>query len=122
MWILKSAGPDRRPLTFRLPPGAIKTMGRAPRSDFIVDRALVSRIHCRFSATIDQLEVVDLASTNGTYVNDQRVKAATLADGDRLRVGRVELRVTNDTKDTKGTKDTNDTKDTSDTRDAEPTS
>jgi len=93
MWILRSSEHDRRQLTFRLLPGAIKTMGRASRSDFIVDRALVSRIHCRLSATRDQLEVVDLASTNGTYVNDQRVKAAMLAEGDRLRVGRVELRV-----------------------------
>jgi len=45
------------------------------------------------SATQEQLEVVDLASTNGTYVNDKRVKTATLAVGDRLRVGRVELKV-----------------------------
>jgi pSer/pThr/pTyr-binding forkhead associated (FHA) protein len=103
MWILQSSEPDQTRLTFRLPPGAIKTMGRAPRSDFIVDRAFVSRIHCRLTATPDQLEVVDLASTNGTFVNDQRVKTATLADGDRLRVGRVEMTVT---KDTKGKKDT----------------
>jgi pSer/pThr/pTyr-binding forkhead associated (FHA) protein len=74
-------------------------MGRAPRSDFIVEAALVSRIHCRLTATPEQLEVVDLASTNGTYVNDQRVKTATLVEGDRLRVGRLEWRVARDTKD-----------------------
>ena len=39
------------------------------------------------------LEVVDLSSTNGTFVNDKRVKTATLAAGDRLRVGRVELKI-----------------------------
>jgi pSer/pThr/pTyr-binding forkhead associated (FHA) protein len=98
MWILQSSQSDRSPLTFRLPPGAIKTMGRAPRSDFIVEAALVSRIHCRLTATPEQLEVVDLASTNGTYVNDQRVKTATLVEGDRLRVGRLEWRVARDTK------------------------
>jgi len=97
MWILQSSEPDQTPLTFRLPPGAIKTMGRAARSDFIVDAALVSRIHCRLTATPDQLEVVDLASTNGTYVNDHRVTMATLVEGDRLRVGRLELRVAKDT-------------------------
>ena len=88
MWILRS---DEA--TFRLRSGAIKTVGRAPRADFIVDAALVSRLHCRLTATDDKLEVVDLASTNGTFVNDKRVDKARLTNGDRLRVGRVELTV-----------------------------
>jgi hypothetical protein len=93
MWILQSPAPADESWTFRLPPGAVKTVGRAPRADFIVDAALVSRLHCRLTATERDVEVVDLSSTNGTYVNDQRVTKATLAVGDRLRVGRVELRV-----------------------------
>jgi pSer/pThr/pTyr-binding forkhead associated (FHA) protein len=88
MWILQSAD-----TTFRLRPGAVKTVGRAPRADFIVDAALVSRLHCRLTASDDGLEVVDLSSTNGTFVNDKRVDKASLASGDRLRVGRVELTV-----------------------------
>ena len=39
------------------------------------------------------LEVIDLDSTNGTYVNDERVDRATLESGDRLRLGRIELKV-----------------------------
>ena len=78
-------------MTFRLGPGAVKTVGRAPRADFIVDAALVSRVHCRLTAGEEQLEVVDLSSTNGTFVNDTRVATAKLTKGDRLRVGRVEL-------------------------------
>ena len=92
MWILQSAQPDAA-LIFRLGPGAIKTVGRATRADFIVDAALVSRIHCRITADEEKLEVLDLKSTNGTYVNDKRVHRAELKTGDRLRVGRVELRV-----------------------------
>ena len=88
MWVLES--PEG---TFRLKPGAIKTVGRAPRADFILDVALVSRLHCRLTAAADNLEVVDLKSTNGTFVNDKRVDKAHLSNGDRLRVGRVELRV-----------------------------
>ena len=88
MWILQSAE-----TTFRLGSGAVKTVGRAPRADFVVDAALVSRVHCRLTATNDRLEVVDLKSTNGTFVNDKRVKQAHLFAGDRLRVGRVELRI-----------------------------
>jgi len=90
MWILQSAEPAA---TFRLAAGAVKTVGRAPRADFIVDAALVSRLHCRITATADKLEVVDLKSTNGTFVNGKRVKKAQIADGDTLRVGRVELTI-----------------------------
>ena len=90
MWILRSSEPET---TFRLRPGAVKTVGRAPRADFIVDAALVSRLHCRLTASDANVEVVDLQSTNGTFVNDKRVDKATLAPGDRLRVGRVELTV-----------------------------
>jgi len=93
MWILQRSEPTDEGLTFRLRSGAIKTVGRAPRADFIVDAALVSRLHCRLTASEESVEVVDLSSTNGTFVNDKRVKKATLASGDRLRVGRVELKV-----------------------------
>ena len=93
MWILQRSEPTDEGLTFRLRSGAIKTVGRAPRADFIVDAALVSRLHCRLTASEEGVEVVDLSSTNGTFVNDKRVKKATLASGDRLRVGRVELKV-----------------------------
>jgi hypothetical protein len=90
MWILQTDGKGR-PHRFRLRSGAIKTVGRAPRADFILDAALVSRLHCRLTAEEDKVEVVDLSSTNGTFVNDKRVERAHLKNGDRLRIGRVEL-------------------------------
>jgi len=99
MWILQTSeipgtpDPDNAPLTFRLSAGATKTIGRAARADFIVDRALVSRLHCRLTAGDEKLEVEDLSSTNGTFVNDQRVDRASIASGDRLRVGRIELTI-----------------------------
>src|SRR4029453_10564031 len=88
MWILQSEEG-----TFRLTPGADKTAGRATRADFIVDAALVSRVHCRLTATDRHVEVEDLSSTNGIFVNDKKVSRANLATGDRLRVGRVELTI-----------------------------
>jgi pSer/pThr/pTyr-binding forkhead associated (FHA) protein len=91
MWVLKTADDADTPFTFRILPGNIKTIGRAPRADFIVDAALVSRIHCRLSAGATELEVKDLDSTNGTYVNGVRTPQAKLKDGDRLGVGRVDL-------------------------------
>jgi pSer/pThr/pTyr-binding forkhead associated (FHA) protein len=92
MWILRSSEPDTT-LTFRLARGASKTVGRAPRADFVVDAALVSRLHCRVVAADERIDVEDLSSTNGTFINDRRISKGQLASGDRLRIGRVELTV-----------------------------
>lgn len=94
MWLLKTGEGVEPAFTFRILPGSEKTIGRATRADFIVDAELVSRIHCRVAAGVNALEVIDLESTNGTYVNGERVERGRLGDGDRLGVGRVELLVT----------------------------
>lgn len=92
MWILRTITAGVPEKTFRLLPGGVRTLGRATGADFIVDAALVSRVHCRLSVLPDGgLEVRDLDSTNGTFVNGTRVDSAHLAPGDRLQVGRVEL-------------------------------
>ncbi len=93
MWTLRiPEESETGSLTFRILPGSIKTIGRATGTDFVVDAALVSRVHCRLTVSdAGLLEVQDLESTNGTWVNDRRVERLALAAGDRLRVGRVEL-------------------------------
>jgi pSer/pThr/pTyr-binding forkhead associated (FHA) protein len=93
MWSLSSDDPTIERVAFRMSPGTIRTIGRASGADFILDAALVSRLHCRLEAEGDIVHVVDLESTNGTFVNDTRVDRGTLKDGDRLRVGRVELTI-----------------------------
>ncbi len=92
MWILESTDPQT-PLLFRILPGTLKTMGRAARADFIVDAALVSRLHCQFTLDGDRLGVEDLNSTNGTWVNGQKIEKAPLWPGDLVKVGRVEFSV-----------------------------
>ena len=92
MWILRTITDGLPEKTFRMLPGGVRTIGRAPGADFIVDAALVSRVHCRLTALPDGgLELRDLDSTNGTFVNGERVETARLASGDRIQVGRVEL-------------------------------
>lgn len=93
MWVLKATTNQAEPLTFRIPRGGIRTIGRAPRADVILDVPLVSRLHCRLEAGREAIAVLDLDSTNGTFVNDKRVDRGSLKAGDRLRVGRVELSV-----------------------------
>ena len=95
MWTIQSVQPVDAGLTFRILPGSIKTMGRAKRSDFIVENFLLSRAHCRFTlSSSNELLVEDLESTNGTFVNGKKVQRWTLASGDRVKVGRVEFAVT----------------------------
>jgi pSer/pThr/pTyr-binding forkhead associated (FHA) protein len=91
MWVLKTADGAETPFAFRILPGNIKTVGRARRADFVLEAGMVSRIHCRLSAGAGELEVQDLKSTNGTFVNGARVARASLKSGDRLGIGRVEL-------------------------------
>jgi pSer/pThr/pTyr-binding forkhead associated (FHA) protein len=91
MWTLETNGPSVESVTFRLPPGSVKKIGRSPGAEFFVEAALVSRLHCQLTATADVLQVKDLGSTNGTLVNGRRVTAAELREGDRLSIGRLEL-------------------------------
>ena len=96
MWILQTTErSEAGPFTFRLMPGAVKTVGRSTTADFILDAGMVSRFHCRLTVSPDgKVELRDLDSTNGTFVNDKRVRRGQLGEGDRLRVGRVELVMT----------------------------
>lgn len=92
MWILRTLGENEPEKTFRILTGRPRTLGRATGADFIVDGALVSRVHCRVTVMPDgSLEVKDLESTNGTFVNGKRVDSARLVSGDKLTVGRVDL-------------------------------
>ena len=93
LWIIETARDAELPFTFRILPGKIKTIGRATGADFIVDAGMVSRVHCRLTASGAAVEVIDLDSTNGTYVNGNRVERASLKDGDELGIGRVTFRV-----------------------------
>jgi pSer/pThr/pTyr-binding forkhead associated (FHA) protein len=92
MWILRTISDGVPEKTFRIVRGGVRTIGRSTGADFIVDVALVSRVHCRLSALPGgELEVRDLESTNGTFVNGARVDTAQLSSGDHLQVGRLEL-------------------------------
>jgi pSer/pThr/pTyr-binding forkhead associated (FHA) protein len=64
-------------------------IGRAENCDLRVPILSVSRRHCELRLAGDQLSVKDLASSNGTYVNNQRVKEKPLGAGDRLVVGPI---------------------------------
>ena len=75
MWVLREESSDKacQPLTFRLMPDSMKTIGRMRNADFVIEQTLVSRVHCRLTNQDGHLEVEDLDSANGTYVNNQKI-------------------------------------------------
>ena len=76
----------------RLPPGT-QVIGRGPGATVLVDDHRVSRRHAAIRFAGQSAFLTDLGSTNGTWCNGQRVDAETrLADGDRIRLGLVEMR------------------------------
>jgi pSer/pThr/pTyr-binding forkhead associated (FHA) protein len=93
MWVLRALDADvNHPLSFRLTPGMIKTIGRVGAADFCLDVPLVSRLHCRIEVGPEgDLTVVDLDSTNGTWIDGERIARAPWRPGSVLRVGRVEF-------------------------------
>lgn len=68
---------------------------RADRADLVIPGdPQVSSVHCRIErgAQPGAWSLVDLSSTNGTIVGDQRIAATTLRDGDRIHLGDTVLK------------------------------
>ena len=68
------------------------TIGRAAGCQITVDDTYVSQLHARLFAREGAYMVEDLGSTNGTFLNGQRVETAMVVrPGDRVKVGGAEL-------------------------------
>jgi hypothetical protein len=71
--------------------GATTVVGRGAEADIVVDDTGVSRQHVRFEVTAAGTILTDLGSTNGTFVEDQRIKEVTLLDGNAVTIGRTTM-------------------------------
>ncbi len=66
------------------------TIGRAASCHVTLDDTYISQLHARIWLDGDQVAVEDLGSTNGTYLNNQRVTTKQFASfGDQLRLGGI---------------------------------
>lgn len=78
---------DRVGRTWSLVPGSTR-VGRSPDNDLVIPEPAVSGYHLVLHWGADGLELRDLGSTNGTFVNEERVSGTlSLNEGDLLRVG-----------------------------------
>ena len=79
---------------FPIPEGQEIVVGRASEFDMVLVEDMVSRKHAIISLSGGLLKIEDLGSTNGTFLNGERLeKTATLAVGDRILIGTSILKV-----------------------------
>lgn len=83
---------DRLEKRFIVSPLGLK-IGRSPPADVILADSRVSRSHCMVALADNELQVLDLNSTNGTFVDGERVAGSTvLPVGSVLKVGNVSFK------------------------------
>jgi pSer/pThr/pTyr-binding forkhead associated (FHA) protein len=68
------------------------TLGRRPYNDIVIDNLAVSGEHAVIHMQGQDVEIEDLGSTNGTYVNAKAVKRQELRNGDTIEVGKYKIR------------------------------
>ncbi|HZV63821.1 MAG TPA: FHA domain-containing protein [Telluria sp.] len=67
------------------------TIGRHPQNDVVIEHLAVSGRHAAITLVMDDAILEDLGSTNGTYVNGQRIARHQLSDRDRVNVGTFKI-------------------------------
>ena len=67
------------------------TIGRSKQNDVQLADTTVSQLHARLIVDTDSLVIEDLHSTNGTYVNGQRITKQKLDSGDEIMIGQHKL-------------------------------
>lgn len=78
--------------TFELKP-EVTTVGRVPDNAFQIPEASVSSHHCEVQMRGNDLFVRDLGSTNGTFINGEKITEGVVKPGQILRLGMVDMRL-----------------------------
>src|SRR5687768_13774609 len=80
--------------TIWLKPLTALAIGRLAECDIVLDDPLVSRLHAFIIVGVDRIEIEDVPSRNGTYLNGTRItRAEVLRSGDRIVIGTTEISV-----------------------------
>ena len=86
--VIKCEGAPDRVIQLHL--GANR-FGRSPENHFTLDHATVSAMHCEISVGDEGVVLRDCGSTNGTFVNGELVKRASLQAGQTMHLGELEI-------------------------------
>jgi serine/threonine protein kinase len=71
----------------------VVAVGRAPNNDLAIPDGAMSLMHCRIHVGEMDVLVTDLGSTNGTWVNGERIVSSKLHDGDGVVMGESKARI-----------------------------
>jgi len=66
-------------------------IGRLESNDIVINEQTVTKNHAVILLEKGKIEIKDLGSTNGTFVNGERIRKAELKHGDKIKLGLVEL-------------------------------
>ena len=80
------------------------TIGRVDDNTFQIAEASVSSHHCEVLLRGNEVVVRDLNSTNGTYINGEKITESVMKPGQILRLGQIEMRLETDTPAASGKK------------------
>jgi FHA domain len=72
------------------------TLGRRPYNDIVVDNLAVSGEHAALQVIGQDYFIEDLNSTNGTYINEQKIKRQILKNGDVIEIGKYAIKYVQD--------------------------
>ena len=75
------------------------TLGRRPYNDIVIDNLAVSGEHAVLQMVGTDVQLEDLNSTNGSYVNGKAVKTHALQNGDVIEVGKYKIKYVNEASD-----------------------
>lgn len=78
---------------YDLPSGGQVVLGRSKRADLTVNSPRLSRLHCAVQFTDKGLHLEDLESSNGTFVNGQRIQKVALKPRDIIQIGGIAIRI-----------------------------
>ena len=86
-WALRFISGKYQGGEFPLRPNREIIIGRSSDLDMVLVEDMVSRKHAKITTDDDGGHIQDLGSTNGTFVNGEKVRKADLKDGDRILIG-----------------------------------
>src|SRR5204863_748702 len=87
LWALRFISGKYQGGEFPLRPHREIIIGRSSELDMVLVEDMVSRKHAKITTDEKSVTIQDLGSTNGTFVNGEKVRKVELKDGDRILIG-----------------------------------
>src|ERR1700674_5110506 len=91
IWCLRYQGRRGIDGSVQLKPKILRTIGRAPGADIVLDDPEISRLHASLETRAEAVWVKDLGSENGTFIDGSRITSNLWKPGQTLRLGAVQF-------------------------------